>query len=311
MDAICPPLRWNIVEVGISRGGYPLLRNFRHLSRMRLKTIVSLIPEPQSADLVEFAKMAGIELIYIQTNRTGPMAANLQQCLVQAVNVCLNVDKHPVYIHCLDGRRISGLVVLFLRRLQGWTPFSAVAEYWRFQTTMRPAVPSLEIERTSRDLEKFALEFGDIIVTDKIPRWLWGGNRNTVVIGIKLKYIPPLISYEGDLTMVLGGGSTSAEKKTQRRMSFEDDDDRPAGLGPGAIKALQLLRNHTNISLHKNDKIRSRSSSGFNQHLPLERNSLSTSPISRTLDALCLSGLEYLSSRYNRMFVYSIIIECV
>jgi hypothetical protein len=66
MDSICPPLRWNIVEVGISRGGYPLLRNFRHLSRMRLKTIVSLIPEPQSADLVEFAKMAGIELIYIQ-----------------------------------------------------------------------------------------------------------------------------------------------------------------------------------------------------------------------------------------------------
>ena len=55
-----------MVEIGISRGAYPLLRNFRHLSRMRLKTIVSLIPEPPSADLVEFAKMANIELVYIQ-----------------------------------------------------------------------------------------------------------------------------------------------------------------------------------------------------------------------------------------------------
>ena len=55
-----------MVEIGVSRGAYPVLRNFRHLSRMRLKTIVSLIPEPPSADLVDFAKVAGIELIYIQ-----------------------------------------------------------------------------------------------------------------------------------------------------------------------------------------------------------------------------------------------------
>lgn len=66
MDSICPPLRWNMVEIGLSRGAYPVLRNFRHLSRMRLKTIVSLIPEPPSNDLVEFARMAGIELVYIQ-----------------------------------------------------------------------------------------------------------------------------------------------------------------------------------------------------------------------------------------------------
>lgn len=57
-----------MVEIGVSRGAYPVLRNFRHLSRLRLKTIVSLIPEPPSADLVEFAKVAGIELIYIQVS---------------------------------------------------------------------------------------------------------------------------------------------------------------------------------------------------------------------------------------------------
>lgn len=69
MDTICPPLRWNMVEIGLSRGAYPVLRNFRHLSRMRLKTIVSLIPEPPSSDLVEFARMAGVELVYIQARQ--------------------------------------------------------------------------------------------------------------------------------------------------------------------------------------------------------------------------------------------------
>ena len=45
--------------------------------------------------------------------------------------VCINESNHPVYVHCLDGRRIAGLVVLYLRRMQGWTPISAIAEYWR------------------------------------------------------------------------------------------------------------------------------------------------------------------------------------
>ena len=45
--------------------------------------------------------------------------------------VCINETRHPVYVHCLDGRRIAGLVVIYLRRMQGWTPISAIAEYWR------------------------------------------------------------------------------------------------------------------------------------------------------------------------------------
>ena len=86
MDII-PPLRWNVVESGLSRGGYPVLRNFRHLSRTRLKTIVSLIPELPSTDLVEFAKITGIELVYISVNRSLPLGHSLLPSLVQALNV--------------------------------------------------------------------------------------------------------------------------------------------------------------------------------------------------------------------------------
>lgn len=37
----------------------------------------------------------------------------------------------PLYVHCLDGRRITSLAVLLLRRLQGWCVDAAIEEYWR------------------------------------------------------------------------------------------------------------------------------------------------------------------------------------
>jgi hypothetical protein len=40
----------------------------------------------------------------------------------------------------------------------------------RYQTAMRPTVPSNEIEKVSRELEKFASEFGEVTIPESIPR---------------------------------------------------------------------------------------------------------------------------------------------
>lgn len=199
MYPIIPPLRWTIVEPGLTRGAYPLLRNFRHLFRTRLKTVVSLVPEAPSADLVEFAKVAGIELVHIQVNRSSTLGHSLMLSLVQALNVCIDEQRHPIYLHCLDGRRIVGLVVLLLRRLQGWSLVSSLAEFWRCvpmtrqiryslslrrsnapfpvicvahrsQTAMRSAMQPLEIEKMTRDLETFVGDFGEVTIPEQIPR---------------------------------------------------------------------------------------------------------------------------------------------
>ncbi len=108
-----------------------MLRNFRHLFRTRLKTVISLIPEAPSADLAEFAKVAGIDLVHIQVNRSSTLGHGLMASFVQALNVCIDEKRHPIYLHCLDGRRVAGLVVLLLRRLQGWSLLNALAEFWR------------------------------------------------------------------------------------------------------------------------------------------------------------------------------------
>lgn len=192
LDQLCPPLRYGNVQEHVYRCGYPCLRNFRHLSRLKLKTIISLIPEDPTSDLVSFSKVAGINLIHISLIRTATLNQSLQASLISALNICIDESKHPILIHCLDGRRITGLLVLLIRRLQGWPPIAALAEYWKYQSSSKQQVS--EIERTTREIEKFALEMSEVIITDRIPKWLWTGKRNTYIPGIKMKHIPPLES---------------------------------------------------------------------------------------------------------------------
>lgn len=73
-EELSPPFRYGIVEKGIARGAYPVLRNFRFLSRTRLKTIISLTPEPPSKDLTDFAALAGISVIYVNVSLWSPRA---------------------------------------------------------------------------------------------------------------------------------------------------------------------------------------------------------------------------------------------
>ena len=64
--AIIPPLRFGRVNPSLLRGAYPTLRNFTYLRRLKLRTIVSLTPEPPTEDLIDFAKLEGISIHHIQ-----------------------------------------------------------------------------------------------------------------------------------------------------------------------------------------------------------------------------------------------------
>ena len=360
-----------------------MLRNFRHLSRTRLKTIVSLIPESPSTDLVEFAKITGIELVYISVNRSLPLGHGLLPSLIQALNICIDEKRHPIYLHCLDGRRIVGLVVLLLRRLQGWSIVNALAEFWRFQTAMRPVMHPVEIEKTTRDLEKFVNEFGDVIITENIPRWLWSGNRGTTVPGVRIRHLPPLRPLQNNtssstsvsssnLMIVSDGGMEQQNHRSLAGMyaqdhpleisginaSFQSLEDKERsgkagigvagglgnvgsagvgsgndnnnnnnnaqgageamraesraaagelGLGPGALKALQLLRSHSHLPVLRYELIPDINLRYSGSTLSASRmgrtigpdHPLIQCPLSRAMDALCLVGLEALSSRLD------------
>lgn len=161
------PLRYGTVEINLYRGAYPTLRTFRFLKRLKLKYIISLTPEPPTADVLEFCSSFGIESIHIQVVST--LIASLQvltwnkglktqplkfstadnfgkscKCKHElilllatqysATQRILELKNAATYIHCLDGKRITGLLVLLLRRLQGYNQDYSLGEYVRHAT---------------------------------------------------------------------------------------------------------------------------------------------------------------------------------
>ena len=61
LPPLVPPLRYSQVEEGVHRGAYPSLVNQRFLTRLRLRTIVSLLPEAPTPDLLYWCERNGVE----------------------------------------------------------------------------------------------------------------------------------------------------------------------------------------------------------------------------------------------------------
>jgi hypothetical protein len=126
--------------------------------------------------------------------------------LAKAVSALIDDGQHPLYIHCLDGRRITGLACLATRRLQGWTPQDSFAELFRYLTVNMEAMDSIsdpdrisELQRTSRDVGKFLMESQlELTVPARIPTWLWGGDRAVLSLrsGFRFKFLTPLAPNE-------------------------------------------------------------------------------------------------------------------
>lgn len=161
---LVPPYRFALVEEGLYRGAYPVLRNFPFLQTLRLRTIVQLTPEEPTFDLSRFAFAHGIKILHIQAERFKGEAQLLPEDFGTALQTLINADKQPVYLHCLDGRQVTGLVVMALRKLQHWDIAANHAEYCRYAKGVEDEVA-------------FITDYnGPIEVPPRIPKWLWDGS---------------------------------------------------------------------------------------------------------------------------------------
>lgn len=64
------PLRFGIVQPKLFRGLYPRKLNLPFLRRLKLKTILSLTPEPLIDEIKQFCKEEGIDVIHIKTSKS-------------------------------------------------------------------------------------------------------------------------------------------------------------------------------------------------------------------------------------------------
>ncbi|RUP49748.1 tyrosine phosphatase family-domain-containing protein, partial [Jimgerdemannia flammicorona] len=193
LPPLIPPFRFGTVEDRLYRGAYPKSRNLRFLKRLKLKTLLSLVPDSPNtdADIRDFCAQQGIRLIHLKVGKMKENNIPLSYGqTVQALQIIIDAVNLPVYVHCLDGADVTGLVVACLRRVQMWNVMSAM-----IATSLAPINPDnipidplsclplsfLRASNVSSDatgfVERFTGTSVDVItVPREIPPWLWGGS---------------------------------------------------------------------------------------------------------------------------------------
>ncbi|EKX33252.1 hypothetical protein GUITHDRAFT_81644 [Guillardia theta CCMP2712] len=129
---VVPPFRFAIVEVGVYRGAYPTLKNFAFLKSLHLKTMISLIPETPTNDLEDFCAMEGIQHIHHMVEKRKDDLTITVKDVVSILSTIVRSSQLPIYVHCLDGSEVTGLVFACLRRLQAWHYECIVNEFCRY-----------------------------------------------------------------------------------------------------------------------------------------------------------------------------------
>jgi tyrosine-protein phosphatase SIW14 len=113
----------------IFRSSFPLPENFSFLKSLKLKTILTLVPEPFPPEYVEFMEANGIrqEVILIPANKETIKIDS--PAMIKALGVVLDKANHPILIHCNKGKHRTGCVVACFRKIQGESLDSVLTEY--------------------------------------------------------------------------------------------------------------------------------------------------------------------------------------
>lgn len=194
LPPLIPPFRYCAVEDGVYRGAYPSLKNLRFMQRLRLRTVVSLVPERDgqpTRDLADFCLAHGVRHVHYQVDKYDDGFSHTDQLVASIVAQLIDPANHPLFIHCRDGAHNTGIVVMCLRRLQNWTLQAIYDEFVRY--TKSNAITFEE----KQFVESFHAK---VIIPPRIPSWLWDGVRRCKHPCIQLVLMPqsPVSSNVGE-----------------------------------------------------------------------------------------------------------------
>lgn len=181
MPALIPPFRHALVEEGLHRGAHPSLKNMRFMRRLRLRTILSLIPEASgpARDLIEYCEAEGVRLIWHKVDKYNDGFAHTPRLVADVLSNLIDARKLPLFLHCRDGSHNTGLVVMCLRRLQNWSLPTIYDEFTRY-------TKGNEISfKEQQFVESFHAK---VTIPLETPRWLWQGVRHEKHPSIPLEF---------------------------------------------------------------------------------------------------------------------------
>lgn len=111
------------VAPGVYRGAEPSPEGYGTLSRMGVRTVINLRSGNDEREAVE---SHGMRSVGLPMNAYGAVDADTVR---RAVAVMADPANRPVYVHCLQGRDRTGVVVAVYRmEVDGWSPAEAEEE---------------------------------------------------------------------------------------------------------------------------------------------------------------------------------------
>ncbi|KAJ4365235.1 tyrosine-protein phosphatase siw14 [Neocucurbitaria cava] len=120
LHSLIPPTNYGAVLPGhIFRSSYPEEKNYEFLKDLKIKSILTLVPEPISPEYEEFMKDAGIQhfRVHIKANKG---EVRVDSCeMSRALSLIMDRTNHPILIHCNKGKHRTGCTVACFRRILG------------------------------------------------------------------------------------------------------------------------------------------------------------------------------------------------
>jgi tyrosine-protein phosphatase SIW14 len=115
-----PPSNYGAVLPGcIYRSSYPEQKNYEFLKDLKIKSILTLVPEPITPEYQSFMQEAGIQhfQVHIRANKG---EVRVESCEMQrALRLIMDRANHPILIHCNKGKHRTGCTVACFRKIIG------------------------------------------------------------------------------------------------------------------------------------------------------------------------------------------------
>lgn len=146
-DGVCPIENVALVTKGVYRSAFPLKKNFAFLQKIKLKSVLTLVPEEMPEALLEFYEENDIKLFQFGVpGNKEPFVDIPDDMIVQALEVILDSRNHPILIHCNKGKHRTGCLIGCLRKIQNWSLTSICDEYRRYSQPKSRALDQQFIE---------------------------------------------------------------------------------------------------------------------------------------------------------------------
>ncbi|CBX92135.1 hypothetical protein IAQ61_000313 [Plenodomus lingam] len=129
LHSLIPPSNYGAVVPGmIYRSSYPEEKNYEFLKDLKIKSIITLVPEPLSPEYKDFMEEAGIQHFHVHI-RANKGEVRVESCdMSRALRLIMDRTNHPILIHCNKGKHRTGCTVAVLRRIFGKMSLDAIRE---------------------------------------------------------------------------------------------------------------------------------------------------------------------------------------